>query len=86
MRHFDGAVSIDVTFTAERRRHKAKGCRQKVCTKIVVPGNTFHVVARSGDAYVAVDAMMDRLDRQIRRYNKDGRKGRESLPEKRILH
>lgn len=76
--HFSNMTSIDITFTVERRCHKAEGCRQKVCARLNIPGNDLYVVASSGDAYRAVDSMFSRLDRQVVR-SKEMRKNHRSL-------
>jgi len=61
LRHFDKIISIDVTLEIEKKiNHIAKAT-------ITAAGKTFHADADSkSDMYSAVDALVDKLDRQLK--------------------
>lgn len=60
-RHFDRITSIDITLDKEDLEKVAEG-------NIVVPGKTIHARAADPDLYAAIDALMDKLDRGIKKY------------------
>lgn len=60
-RHFDSVTSINCVLTVEKLRHKAEA-------KVNVTGGTLYAEAVEDDMYAAIDAMIDKLDRQIVRY------------------
>ena len=57
-RHFDQVTSIDVILSVEKQRHKAEAT-------IPVNGNKIFANAEDQDMYAAIDALLDKLDRQI---------------------
>lgn len=61
-RHFNRIHSINVTFTIEKSTHIAEAT-------VHVPGSDFHATAESNnDMYAAVDLLIDKLDRQIKKH------------------
>jgi putative sigma-54 modulation protein len=61
LRHFDKIINIDVTFEIEKIDHLAKATIQTA-------GKIFHANASASDHYAAVDALVDKLDRQLKDY------------------
>lgn len=60
-RHHDGATSVHVVLSVEKLRQKAEAT-------LHVAGNDLHAIAEEEDMYAAIDAMIDRLDRQIKKH------------------
>lgn len=61
-RHFDRITSINVTFTVEKLRHIAEATMH-------VPGSILHASSESNeDMYAAIDLLIDKLDRQIKKH------------------
>ena len=59
-RHFDQVTVIDVILSIEKLRQKAEAT-------IPVNGNNIFANAEDQDMYVAIDALVDKLDRQIKK-------------------
>jgi len=59
-RHFDHVSNSNVVLHVEKTRHCAEGT---VATK----GTTLHANAQAEDMYAAIDAMVDKLDNQVRK-------------------
>ena len=57
-RHFDNITKADVTLTVEKQRQIAEG-------NMHISGHDLHASAESEDMYAAIDAMADKLDRQL---------------------
>jgi putative sigma-54 modulation protein len=57
-RHFDHILDAQVTLTVEKQRHKAEG-------NLAVSGGQIHAEAIEEQMYAAIDALVDRLDRQL---------------------
>lgn len=57
-RHFDNVLDVHVVLTVEKLRHQAEA-------DLHLSGNHIHAVAIDGDMYAAIDALIDKLDRQI---------------------
>lgn len=57
-RHFDHVININVILTVEKLIHKAEASLQ-------VSGNKIYADAKNEGMYAAVDALVDKLDRQI---------------------
>ena len=66
MRHFDQVIDIAVTITADKLKEKEK--RHKADINMHVPGRDIHVESMAHDLYVAIDLLMDKLDRQVIRH------------------
>ena len=60
-RHFDHVVDVHAILTVEKLRHKAEAT-------ILVSGAQLHADAVDEDMYAAIDALVDKLDRQIKKY------------------
>lgn len=56
--HFDHVIDVTVTLTIEKLKHKAEG-------NVHVRGKDIHVEAIEADMYAAIDALQDKLDRQV---------------------
>lgn len=57
-RHFDHVTGVHCILTVEKLRHKAEA-------RVAVSGGTLFADAVEDDMYAAVDALIDKLDRQI---------------------
>ncbi len=57
-RHFEHVTSIHVVLTVEKQR-------QKVEATIHLAGNNLFADAQHDDMYAAIDALVDKLDRQV---------------------
>ena len=71
-RHFDQVIDASVQLTVEKVRHRAE-------ITLRVRGNNIHVEAVGHDMYAAIDALVDKLDRQVIRH-KDRVKDHHSDP------
>jgi putative sigma-54 modulation protein len=60
-RHFDHVIDVDVVMTVEK-------LDQKIEANVHLPGKDIHVEVNDGDMYAAIDALIDKLDRQILKY------------------
>lgn len=57
-RHFDNMIDMHVILTVEKLRQKAEA-------NLSISGNMIHAEAVDEDMYAAIDAMADKLDRQV---------------------
>lgn len=57
-RHFDHVIDVHVVLTVEKLRHKAEA-------NMLLSGNKIHADAVEEDMYAAIDALVDKLDRQV---------------------
>ena len=60
-RHFDRVTNTNVVLSVEKTRQKAEAT-------VHVSGGSLHAEAVEGDMYAAIDALADKLDRQIKRH------------------
>ena len=60
-RHFDIVSDVHCILTVEKLRHKAEA-------KVNVNGGTIYADATEEDMYAAIDALVDKLDRRVRKY------------------
>ena len=60
-RHFDHVTNTNVVLSVEKTRQKAEAT-------VHVSGGSLHAEAVEGDMYAAIDALADKLDRQIKRH------------------
>lgn len=60
-RHFDHVVDAHVVLGTERLLHKAEAT-------VHVAGNTLHAASEHEDMYAAIDLMLDKLDRQVKKH------------------
>ena len=57
-RHFDNVLDVHVILTVEKLRHKAEAT-------LHVSGNNIFAVCEEEDMYVAIDGLIDKMDRQV---------------------
>lgn len=57
-RHFDQVIDVTVILAVEKLKHKAE-------VSVHVRGKDIFVESDDGDMYAAIDALFDKLDRQI---------------------
>jgi putative sigma-54 modulation protein len=57
-RHFDNVIDVHVILTVEKLQHKAEAT-------MLVTGNNLFADATQQDMYAAIDALVDKLDRQV---------------------
>ena len=67
-RHIDHITNIEVTLVVEKQVHKAEA-------SLYVSGADLFASAESDDMYAAIDALADKLDRQIIKH-KEKHRGR----------
>ena len=60
-RHFDLVSDVDCILTVEKLRHKAEATVQ-------VNGSKIYAEAIDEDMYVAIDSLVDKLERRVRKY------------------
>lgn len=60
-RHFDHVTNVHVILTVEKQRQKAEAT-------INITGNQLFADSEDEDMYAAIDALVDKLDTQIRRH------------------
>jgi ribosome hibernation promoting factor len=60
-RHFDHVIDAHVVLDVDKQRHKAE-------TTLQISGSKIHAASEHDDMYAAIDAMIDKLDRQVRKH------------------
>lgn len=60
-RHFDHVTDIHVVLSVEKQRHKAEATMN-------VSGGTLFADSVQEDMYAAIDALVDKLDRQVKKH------------------
>ncbi len=60
-RHFDHVNNVHVILTVEKLRHKAEA-------NVHVSGNHLFADAVEEDMYAAIDGLVDKLDRQVKKH------------------
>jgi putative sigma-54 modulation protein len=60
-RHFDHVIDVTVVLAVEKLRHKVEA-------NLHARGKDIHVEAVEADMYAAIDALADKLDRQVVRH------------------
>ena len=60
-RHFDKVTNTHVILTVENVRHKAEATAK-------VNGGTIHCEHTEEDMYAAIDGLVDKLERRVRKY------------------
>ena len=62
VRHFDHLHDVNVTLSLEKLLHKAEATLRCAANK------TIHADAQAADMYAAIDALADKLDRQVKKH------------------
>jgi len=78
VRHFDQLHDVSFTLSLEKLLHKAEATVHCAAGKII------HAEVRAADMYAAIDALADKLDRQVKKHKEkltshhrdDGREAR----------
>tara|TARA_R110001599_G_scaffold64023_4_gene179451 strand:+ start:129078 stop:129449 length:372 start_codon:yes stop_codon:yes gene_type:complete len=65
-RHFDHVIDIAVILTVDNLPQKEK--RQKAEINLHLRGKDLHVESFADNLYAAIDALIDKLDRQVIKY------------------
>jgi putative sigma-54 modulation protein len=65
-RHFDHVIDIAVILTIDKIAEKER--RQKAEINLRLRGKDVHVESIAHDLYAAIDALIDKLDRQVIKY------------------
>ncbi len=60
-RRFDHLIDVHCILTVEKLRHKAE-------STVFVRGSTIYADAVEDDMYAAIDALIDKLDRRVRKH------------------
>jgi len=60
-RHFDDVIDVNVVMSVDKLRHKVE-------VNLHTRGKDIHVEAVEPDMYAAIDALADKLDRQVLRH------------------
>jgi len=60
-RHFDNAINIHVVLTVEKLRHKAEAT-------LHLSGQNIFADHTEEDMYAAIDGLIDKLDRQVKKH------------------
>jgi len=61
VRHFDKVTGVSVVLSVEKLKQKAE-------VTMHVPGKDLHVAEAGDDLYAAIDALFDKLDRQVQKH------------------
>lgn len=61
LRHYEQVIDAHCVLTVEKLEHKAEAT-------LVVTGAVIHADAKDGDMYAAIDALIDKLDRLLRKH------------------
>jgi putative sigma-54 modulation protein len=65
-RHFDQVIDIAVILTVDKLAEKDR--RQKAEINLHMRGKDLHAESIADDLYAAIDALIDKLDRQVMKY------------------
>ena len=60
-RHFDQVVDVHVVLSVEKQRQKAEAT-------VHLAGNNIHAESENDHMYAAIDALVDKLDRQVKKH------------------
>ena len=78
-RHFDQVIDLNVIMSVEKLQHKVEAT-------LHVAGRDIHVESVDADMYAAIDALADKLDRQVVKHKEKLTTHRhESEPAKRLI-
>ncbi len=76
-RHFDHVIDVNVIMTVQK-------LDQKIEANVHLSGKDIHVQAHEEDMYAAIDALIDKLDRQVIRHKERFQVARQGTGIKRI--
>jgi putative sigma-54 modulation protein len=76
-RHFDHLTNIHCILTVEKLRHRAEA-------KLNVSGHTLFADSVEDDMYAAIDTLVDKLDRQIKKHKEKVQNHHDKHGDKRI--
>ena len=62
IRHFDNVIDVNVTLSVDKLKQKAE-------VTVLLSGTDFHIEAIEEDLYAAIDALVDKLDRQLQKHS-----------------
>jgi len=86
-RHFDHVIDVAVILTVDKLPEKEK--RQRAEINLHVRGKDLHAESIADNLYAAVDALIDKLDRQVIKYKSKQQEhqheGIKRLPEDAVL-
>ena len=71
-RHFDHVIDVNVVLSVDK-------LRQQITANLHIRGKEIHAECVEADMYAAIDALADKLDRQVRRH-KEKRNGSRHEP------
>lgn len=63
VKHFDQVISVNVTLSVEKQSEKDR--RQNAEVNLLLKGKDVFASAHHEDLYAAIDALADKLDRQV---------------------
>lgn len=72
-RHVDNVIDVGVTLSVDKLVQKAE-------VNVHLSGKDIHVEATDGDMYAAVDALIDKLDRQVLKHKEKLNERRAPVP------
>ncbi len=73
-RHVDNVIGITVTLSVDKLVQKAE-------VNVHLAGKDIHVEATDADMYAAIDALMDKLDRQVLKFKEKQGEHRSVAPQ-----
>ncbi len=76
-RHFANVIDVRVVLSVEKSRQKAE-------VSMLVGGNQLHADAETDDMYAAIDALLDKIDRQVLRHKEKLKDHRKADADKRL--
>jgi putative sigma-54 modulation protein len=76
-RHFDHVIDVNVVLSVDK-------LRQQITANLHISGKEIHAECVEADMYAAIDALADKLDRQVLRH-KEKRNGNRHVPATIIL-
>ena len=77
-RHFDHVLDVNVILSIERENHRVEA-------SIHLSGKNLFAEAQDTDMYAAIDALIDKLDRQIVKHKEKRADARGDVPIKRAV-
>jgi len=78
-RHFDHVSNVHVILTVEKLRQKAEATLQKAEATLHLNGADVFAESVQEDMYAAIDALVDKLDRQVKKHKEKTKNHRTNL-------